>query len=437
MSQRLNILIVGLIGLTLVGLVAASLGLPVEDSMQLVAISGGAALVTGLLGAGLLFGLRGHSFTAQVSVVALTSSAAVVAGAVAAGNAMFLSDHDLRALIVVVAVGAVVGVVTGLLLGQQVGAASRTLGIAAQKITDPTVSLQGRTPTIREFAALADELQRTAAELEASRERERATEQARRDLVSWVSHDLRTPLAGIRAICELLEDDIVDDPDEIMGYYATLRRESDKLAALVDDLFEVSKINAGSLHLEFEPVNLGDLVSDTLAAVSPVAGKRGIRVYGRVTDPTAQIDASPPELARILRNLVTNAVRESRDGGAVLVEAGVTTIGGERQGFLAVQDTCGGIPEDVLPRVFEAAYRGSSARTPRDDGGAGLGLAIVHGLVEAHGGDISVGNVAEGCRFFVRLPATHLPTTVAGAPGPAAADDPTPTAPGQVVDTTS
>lgn len=411
-SIRLSALVTALLGLTIVGLIAAALGLPVQDSMQLVGISGGSALAVGLVGAAALQLLRGRPFVAQVSAVALTSTAAVAAGALAAGNAMFLSSHDLAALWVVVAVGAVVGVVGALVLGERVGTASQSLGKAARRIADPSVTAETLRPSIREFTRLADELERTAKALEESRERERAMDRARRELVSWVSHDLRTPLAGIRAITELLEDGIVDDPDELAHYYATLRTESDRLAALVDDLFEYSRVSAGALSIEPEPVDLGDLVSDVLAAARPVASRRDITVDGRVETPAAAIVAGPGELARVLRNLVSNAVRESRDGGRVLVEAGVTGDEGHRYGYLAVQDTCGGIPEDVLPRVFEASFRGQSARTPRHDGGAGLGLAIARGLVEAHGGTITVGNTAEGCRFFVRLPAAPSPAPV-------------------------
>ena len=402
----------GLLGLAIVVGIAAAMGKPARDTIELITIAGGAALVTGLLGGLALHLLRGRSFTAQVVVVALTSTAAVTAGSLAAGNAMFLEVRDLQTLAVVVPVGAVVAVVAAMLLGQRVGAASRSLGEVARRLgdLDTDTSLleeaDGEMPEalIREFQGLADQLATTRSELEESRARERATDHARRELVSWVSHDLRTPLAGIRAITELLEDDIVDDPEEVRGYYATLRREADKLSALVGDLFEVSKIEAGALKLEHTEVNLSDLVSDTLAAAIPVAEQRGIRVYGRTEDPTAAVEASLPEVSRVLRNLVSNAVRESDDGGAVLVEAGLRTDDGREWGYLSVQDTCGGIPEEVIDRVFEASYRGESARTPRTDGGAGLGLAIARGFVEAHGGDIQVANVPDGCRFLVRLP---------------------------------
>lgn len=405
----------GVTGLVMIIIVTSLLGLPQAEVVQLVGIAGSAALVTGLMGAIALRLLRGSSFTAQVVVVALTSTAAVTAGALAGGNVMFFDAHDLQVLSVVVTVGAVVSIVVAQLLGARVGAASRSLGEVARRLGHPdaeaaldldAADLQRAMPEdlIAEFRGLADQLEATRCELESSRERERATDRARRELVSWVSHDLRTPLAGIRAITELLEDDILEDPEEVRTYYATLRRESDKLAGLVQDLFEVSRIEAGAIRLEPVDINLGDLVTDTVAGAVPVAEQRGIRVVGRVADPTATISGGLPELSRVLRNLVSNAVRESADGGTVLVEAGLVPTPSGYCGFLAVQDSCGGIPDHVIDRVFEASYRGESARTPRSEGGGGLGLAIARGFVEAHGGAISVGNVADGCRFYVTVP---------------------------------
>lgn len=411
-TARTRAVVAGVTGILLVAVLASLLGLPREDFAILVAIAGGAALVTGVLGALALQLLRGRSFTAQVVVVALTSTSAVTAGALAGGNAMFFDAHDLQVLSVVVAVGAVISVVAALLLGERVGAASRSLGDLARRLGD----LEGGRPVevdqampenlIAEFRRLADRLEETRCELEASREREQATDRARRELVSWVSHDLRTPLAGIRAITELLEDDIVEDPVEIRAYYATLQREADKLSALVGDLFEVSRIEAGALRIDYTHVNLEDLVADTVAGAIPVAERRGIRLYGRVVDRDAAIMGGLPEISRVLRNLVSNAIRESTEGGAVLVEAGIIDAdnGTAARGYLAVQDTCGGIPDDVIERVFEASYRGESARTPRSDGGGGLGLAIARGFVQAHGGTVEVRNVEGGCRFTVLLP---------------------------------
>jgi signal transduction histidine kinase len=391
--------LVVVVGLVVVAVCIALVELPVQDSLAITAIAGFAALSSGLAGGGVLRLLRGRSFFAQVSVVALTSVVAVAAGALAVGDAMFISVHDLKALAVVVLVAGFVGMLAALALACRVDRASRSLGEAARRIGDPAAP-RAEPPSILEFRRLAAELEETGTRLEEARARELATEAARRELVSWVSHDLRTPLAGIRAITEALEDGVVEDPETVRRYLATLRIEADRLAGLVNDLFDLSRIHAGALRLALERVSLGDLVSDALAAAAPLASAKGVRLEGRM-DGAPEVDASPPELARVLRNLLDNAIRETPAGGAISVEAGSD----DSHVFIAVSDSCGGIPNDDLPRVFEPAFRGEVARTPTGAGGAGLGLAIARGLVEAHSGQLSVVNTGNGCRFVVMLPA--------------------------------
>ncbi|MGH8904959.1 MAG: sensor histidine kinase [Egibacteraceae bacterium] len=388
------------VGLAVVVACIALVDLPVRDSLAITAFAGLAALVTGGVGGGVLHLLRRRSFFAQVSVVALTSTVAVAAGTLAVGYAMFISAHDLNALAVVVVVAGFVGVLAAFTLAFRVDQASRSLGEAARRIGDPAAP-RSAPPSILEFRRLAAELEETGARLEEARVRELATEAARRELVAWVSHDLRTPLSGIRAVTEALEDGLVDDPETVRRYLVTLRVEADRLTGLVNDLFELSRIHAGALRLTMEPVSLGDLISDALAAAGPVAEAKGVTVEGRM-DGVVELEASPPELARVLRNLLDNAIRQTPPGGEVSVEAS----GGGGRAFFAVSDSCGGIPDDDLSRVFEAGFRGEAARTPTAaDGGAGLGLAIARGLVEAHRGELSVANTATGCRFVVTLPA--------------------------------
>ncbi len=391
--------VVVIVGVAAVAGCIALVDLPVADSLAIAAIAGLAALAAGLAGGGALRLLRRRSFFAQVSVVALTSIAAVAAGALAVGNAMFINAHDLNALAVVMVVAGFVGVLAALALAHRVDEASRSLGEVARRIGDPAAP-RGELPSILEFRRLAAELEETGARLEQARAREQAIEAARRELVAWVSHDLRTPLAGIRAMTEALEDGIVDDPETVRRYLSTLRVEADRLAGLVNDLFELSRIHAGALRLALERVSLTDLVSDALAAAGPVASAKGIRLEGRM-DGAPELEASPPELARVLRNLLDNAIRETPPGGEISVEAGSDN----GQVFITVSDSCGGIPEQDLPRVFDPAFRGETARTPTGDGGTGLGLAIARGLVEAHAGELSVANTEKGCRFVVTLPA--------------------------------
>jgi signal transduction histidine kinase len=400
-------------------LTAIALGLPARDALQLAGIAGLGAVVGGGVGAGALHLVRRRSIVAQSAVVALTSVMALGLGAMSAGRAMFISAHDLAALAVVLIAAGTIGALVALVLGHRVAAATRARGVAARRMGEeglggsPGVGDAGQFPVAspaQELLALAGELEAMSAKLEEARARERALESSRRELVAWVSHDLRTPLAGIRAMVEALEDGVVTEPETVARYLRTLRREADRLAGLVDDLFELSRINAGALQLHLERVSLGDLVSDAIAAASPMAAAKRVRLEGHLTSTAPELELSPAEIARVLRNLLENAIRHTPSDGAVWVEAGVQ-LG---HAVVSVADGCGGIPPQDLARVFDPAFRGESARTPETgDGGplgAGLGLAIARGIVEAHRGEISVHNEGVGCRFVVRLP-------LAGTPG--------------------
>jgi len=384
--------------------IAAVSGLPARGVVELVAWAFGAALVAGLAGAAVLVAVRSRPVTAQITVAALTAVAAVAAGALAAAQAMFISTHDLAALVVVLAAAGTVGVVLAMALGQRVATSSRALEVVARGIGRDDGGARDVVFTAHratgELAALGRELEEMSGRLEEARRQERAVESSRRELVAWVSHDLRTPLAGIRALVEALEDGVVADPETVARYHRTLREEADRLALLVDDLFELSSLQVGALQLQLERASLVDVVSDALAASAPVARAKGVHLEGRMAAPTLELRLSTPEVARALRNLLENAIRHTPTDGAVCVDVGV-------EGDLAVvsvADACGGIPEGELLRVFEPAFRGESARSPGTGGRGGLGLAIVRGIVEAHHGDVHVRNEGEGCRFTVRLP---------------------------------
>lgn len=224
-------------------------------------------------------------------------------------------------------------------------------------------------------------------------------ESARRELIAWVSHDLRTPLAGIRAMVEALEDGVVEDPADVDRYHATMRRETDRLAMLVDDLFELSRIEAGALDLRFEDVTLGDIVAEAVAGAMPVAMAKGVRLHGESDGDEPSLRVAPAELTRVVRNLLDNAIRHTPAGSDIEVRCAMV----DGNATVSVADTCGGIPDDDLGRVFDLAFRGDDARGSAN-GGGGLGLAIAHGLVRAHHGTIRVENLGPGCCFTVELP---------------------------------
>jgi signal transduction histidine kinase len=400
---------VGLTGSGAVVAVAAAGRLPAGDAARLVAYAAGAATLAGVI-AGVLLGLlRRSSVVAQAVVAGLAPVVAVAIGVAGASSAMFISGHDLHALFVVLIAAGTVGLLIALLLGRRVAAAGRSLGAMARRLGDhgpgthlgAAVGDGSSSVSSSELASLGAELELTSARLAEAREQATALDRSRRELVAWVSHDLRTPLAGIRAMVEALEDGVVDDAETVARYHRTMRLEADRLAGLVDDLFELSRIQAGAVALDLELVALDELVSDAMASASIAAGAKGIDLRGAVGQPSPVVELSTPEMARVVRNLLDNAIRHTRPGGTVWIHAGLDEAGTAAE--VSVRDACGGIPETDLDHVFEMAYRGDVARTP-GDGRAGLGLALARGLVEAHHGQISVRNEGDGCRFTVRLP---------------------------------
>ena len=358
------------------------------------------ALIVGALGLLALRLLSRGSLVTQLIVVAFATVASVVSGTAAVASLMYLSAHDLTVFYAVAVVAGIVSLVMAAVLGRSLVRDNRYFRAAAASIGRGESVTSPERHTSTEFASLAGELAATADRLTESRKRGERIETARREIVAWISHDLRTPLAGIRAMAEALEDGMAPDPDR---YYVQIRGQVDRLSGMVDDLFELSKIHAGALQLNFERVALYDLISDTIADLAPVAlaksldlrfeGERGL---------TLQADAR--ELARAVGNLVMNAIQHSPAGSAIVVSV---TRHDDGRAVISVVDAAGGIPEQDLGRVFEAGWRASEPRTASgagQSGGAGLGLAIVDGIVRAHAGQVTVTNVGGGCRFELLLP---------------------------------
>lgn len=232
---------------------------------------------------------------------------------------------------------------------------------------------------------------------------ERLSEQSRRRLVAFVSHDLRTPLAGIRAVSEAIADGVVDD-DEVRAHAKLIEQESIRLSEMVDDLFEMSKINAGAVSLAENIVALDEVVYDVVAAHRLAAEKAGVALAATLPERPVQVRGSDRAMVRVLSNLVANAIAHTPPGGWVELAVGADEAGA----FARVDDTGVGIAPEDLPRVFDLAYRGTNDRIPRSDPqlptGSGLGLAIAAGLVHAHKGTLSAQNLGTGARFEVRLP---------------------------------
>lgn len=382
------------------------------DILPLTGIAVGSAVVVGLLGVGALLLARRTPLAVQIAIVAATGVLSVIAGIVTASGAMYVSEHDLGVGVYVASASGVVSIGVAVLLGVTVARGARRLRSAVRAMGDGTHLTAG--PAVSaEFAALEAELAATGRRLAAARDEVERGEAARRELVTWISHDLRTPLAGLRAMAEALEDGVAEHPGE---YLTRMRSQVDRLTVLVDDLFELSRMRSGSLSPERTPLAVRDLLSDAVADLAPLAAARGIRIVSDA--PPLTVDGDARMLGRVVANLVVNAIQHSPDGATIELAAALPADGGAGGGTagggaagveLTVTDHAGGIPAADLEHVFDAGWRGSGPRTPAPlpqlTAGAGIGLAIARGVVEAHGGRIGVRNTDDGCRFTVVLPA--------------------------------
>jgi signal transduction histidine kinase len=373
----------------------------------------GIAVAITIVGGVILKLMAGRSIGAMLTLVAFVTVGTSLAGVIAIVGLMLgpVGDPVLELL----AVAGLAGLAVALFFSRRLTKATRTLLGAVREVGNSGIYTPPDIPLPAELAGLSEGLAEAHDRLGKARAREQALEASRRELVAWVSHDLRTPLAGLRAMAEALEDQVVTDPREVSHYHSQIRRETNRLSAMIDDLFELSKIHAGTLRLSPRLVGLEDLVAEVVASAEPVARAKGIRLTGSaVRGMPVFIDTA--EMGRAVRNLVINAIRHTSPEGTIEV------LGEIQSGMacVSVADECGGIPIGDLPRVFDVAFRGESARTPDPSGGAGLGLSIARGIVDAHSGQISVRNTGPGCQFLIKLPLARPAAPAVSRPAPSA-----------------
>jgi signal transduction histidine kinase len=267
----------------------------------------------------------------------------------------------------------------------------RQLAQSAKTIAAGDLSVRVQVKGRDEVAQVAQVFNEMAAQLQQAEAQRAELETLRRDLIAWTSHDLRTPLTGIRAMVEALHDGLVADQETVQRYYRTIRADVIALNSLIDDLFELAQLDAGGLVLEMAPFAFADLVSDALESFQVLAQQRGIDLQASVAADVGQVWLNAPKISRVLANLLSNALRYAPEGGRVTVTAVRTDEGVQ----VTVQDSGSGFPPDDISRLFEQFYRGEQARS-RSTGGAGLGLAIARGIIEAHNGRIWAENAADG-----------------------------------------
>jgi two-component system phosphate regulon sensor histidine kinase PhoR len=235
----------------------------------------------------------------------------------------------------------------------------------------------------------------------------RRLERARRDFVANISHELRTPLASVRLLAETLEDAVDTDPEQAQVFVEKIENEIGHLNALVAELLDLSRIESGQTAMAIEPVQAEQLVREVMARMLPQAQRHRVSLRTEIEQGQVLVSADVKQIARVLVNLVHNAIKFTPSGGSVVI--GTHAQGSGLQAFF-VRDTGVGIPPEDLPRIFERFYKVNRARSKADfigpgGGGSGLGLAIARHVIEAHGGRIKAESIpGQGSTFTFTLP---------------------------------
>jgi signal transduction histidine kinase len=395
-----------------VAMVVAVMRPPLNDVMSLTllfAITGSGSAIIGFVSHQLGWWRRFRHLGQTLTLGYIIAAGLTLLNVWLTARMMFINEHDLTLAGLLLLFAGGISVSFGYFLSTSITHKLAELVHASQHVSQGDFAVRVVPAGRDEVAQLAEAFNAMAARLERADADARALEAARRDLVAWASHDLRTPLASLRAMLDALADGVVTDPETVARYVQQSQTETARMSALIDDLFELAQIDAGSLVLRCEPSSMADLISDTLEAFSARATARQVRLSGTVADGLDPVWMAPEKISRVLSNLVENAIRHTPAGGAIEVQAGLEA----ENVRVSVRDTGEGIPPEDLPRVFERFYRGDVARTRaqtapeprRSSAGAGLGLAIARAVVEAHGGRIwAESKPGEGTRMEFVLP---------------------------------
>ena len=338
----------------------------------------------------------------QALVIAALAFAPLIAAIVLFSKLMFVSAHDALMAAIAALYSAVLGLWAVRLLSRRVldDVDELRAGLAAVGRGERELTL--RTGGRDELAQVAAEVQAMVARLAASEQQRETAEAARRSLIAAVSHDLRTPVTALRLLTDAVDDE-VGDPQTRREYVRRLGVHVRALGALIDDLFELTRIEAGEVAWTMRQVHIDELVHETVAAMAPAARADGVQVRAEIDSALVPARANPERIQRVLFNLIQNAIRHTPADGSVTVRAASAGASVE----IEVADSGEGIAADDRERVFEAFAQGAD-RSARTDGSAGLGLAISRAIVEAHGGRIWIaeddGGGERGARVRFSLP---------------------------------
>lgn len=320
--------------------------------------------------------------------------AALVIGAAV----MFVSGHDAWATIGVLVFAALVAIRAAQLLSMGVVADVRAIRDGLRAVGGGARDVRVTATSSRELADLAGAANNMIQALRAEESRRDAAEGARRQVIAALSHDLRTPLTSLQLLAQALDDGLVD-ADTAKRYVHTMSANVRALGALVDDLFEFSRLGAADLEWSMQAVPLAKLIGEAIAALRPEADARKVQMSAELAPGLPAAHADPEKLGRVLANLLQNAIRHTPPDGSVLVRA----QSADEAVQIDIADNGEGIAAQDRARVFEPFYRGGR-EVARTRAGAGLGLAIARAIVEAHGGRIWLGDSYPGTRVCFTLP---------------------------------
>ncbi len=376
---------------------SAALGMGASETAHIAASLLPVAVATVLAAAAAPHVLRRAPTSTRFAVVAVIAIVIALANLAVLAFEMVVGGDDAKVLVILLMYALGAGITVALALTRTTASAFDRLDATVRAFASGDLSARtGRLHAGREIDSLASTLDAMAAQLEELRGRERQIETTRRDLMTAVSHDLRTPLASLRAMVEAVDEGVVRDPETVQRYVREMRASVGQLSSMADDLFELSQVDAGAIETETRRMRLDDIVGSVLASIEPHASLKGLALRADLGG--AASVACSPRVARVLHNLLMNAVRHTPADGTVSVMA-------RRDGNhveVAVEDSGEGVATEDVERIFEPFYRGDPARSGP---GAGLGLTLAKRIVEAVGGSISVQtSAAGGGRFSVLLP---------------------------------
>jgi signal transduction histidine kinase len=387
-----------------------------DDLAALIGFLGGGSIVSmafGVTAFWVIHRLRGRLWL-KLAIPSLLAAAVIALNVIIIGHLMLLSPNDSIVIYSVLGFAIVLALTLASSIAGTMSAALSHLEAGAQHIAAGEYHHQipeNEAAGLHEISQLArwfNQMARSIADAFTQRER---MEQHRQAVIAALSHDVRTPIAAMRAMIEAIDDGVVTDPETIRRYHQAIRGEMQHLTMLMTDLFEASRIEAGALRLERQAIAVGDLISEVLAANAETAQRYGIHLAGYAGTDLPPISADAGQLYRVLHNLTCNALEHTPSGGAIWLEASREDA---RHIRLMVMDSGTGIAATDLPHVFEMAYRGEASRRRTNITGAsggGLGLAIVRGIVAAHEGTVAALSPLPN---DLRMPLADMPATGPG-----------------------